>query len=38
MDKFECGKTCFLNLIYPNSNASIACDLDCHFLYEGEKN
>ena len=32
----ECpvGK-CFLMLIYPNSDASIACDCDCYFK-EGE--
>ena len=34
--KFECpeGK-CFLGLIYPNSDATLACACDCYFK-EGE--
>ena len=34
--KFKCPECkCFLNLIYPNSDATLACEFGCHFS-EGE--
>lgn len=40
-ENFSCPDCkCFLALIYPNTNASLACDLDCYFSKgkSGEKN
>lgn len=35
--KFKCPDCkCFLNEIYPNSDASLACDSNCYFS-EGEE-
>lgn len=35
-DDFICNpKNCMLDIIYPNSEASLACDMDCH-LSKGE--
>ena len=31
------GRCCLLNFIYPNSDASLACDSDCHFEHEGKE-
>lgn len=32
MSKEECkGDKCALSLMYPNTNANIACDEDCYF-------
>ena len=34
---FECdGRCCALDKIYPKSEASLACDLDCYFSKKGE--
>ncbi len=34
---FDCdGRCCALSKIYPNSNASLACDEECYFSKEGE--
>lgn len=36
-EDFKCPEDkCALSLIYPKSNASIACDLDCYFCKDGE--
>ncbi len=39
-EDFKCPEhKCFLSLIYPNSDASLACDSDCYFSKgeDGEK-
>ena len=34
---FECdGKCCALTKIYPNSDASLACDMECYFSKDGD--
>ena len=32
------GRCCLLDFIYPHSDASLACDSECHFEHEGKEN
>jgi len=39
-ENFKCPECkCFLSLIYPNSDADLACDMECYFSKgeDGEK-
>jgi len=37
INDFNCpDNKCFLSLVHPNSDASLACDCDCYFSKNGD--